>query len=74
LPAFREALKAFAGYCPLNATSWAIVSDKKAAEVRDELKVGLGPSDRFFVIRSGTEAAWLNAYSEKHAEWLKKNL
>jgi hypothetical protein len=50
------------------------MSDKKAAEIRDDLKVALGNGDRIFVIRSGTEAAWLNAISQKHSDWLQKNL
>lgn len=74
LPALKEALKSFAGYCPLNATSWAILSDKKASEVRDQLMTVLGAGDRLFVIRSGSEGAWRNSYGEKNNEWLKKNL
>ena len=74
LPALKTALKSFGGYCPLNATSWAILSEKKATEVRDELAAVLGAGDRLFIIRSGSEGAWRNSYGEKHNEWLKKNL
>ena len=72
--ALRERLKAYGGYCPINDTCWAVMSDKKAAEVRDDLKVALETGDKIFVIRSGTEAAWKNAISQKHTDWLKKNL
>jgi hypothetical protein len=72
--ALRERMKAYRAYCPINATCWALMSDKKAAEIRDDLKVALGNGDRIFVIRSGTEAAWLNAISQKHSDWLQKNL
>ncbi|WP_155635533.1 hypothetical protein [Burkholderia territorii] len=70
----REALKTFSGYCPINRTCWAILSDKKAAEVRDIVAEGLEAGDRIFVIRSGTAAAWKNSYGEKNTAWLKKNL
>ena len=70
----REKLRTYAKYCPINDTCWAVVSDKKATDVRDELKDVLAPGDRIFVIRSGTEAAWRSAISPKHSEWLKKNL
>lgn len=70
----RERLKTFGGYCPINHTCWAVTSDKKVTEVRDHIAEVLGPGDRLFVVRSGTAAAWRNAYGEKHSEWLKKNL
>ena len=69
-----DRLKTYGGYCPINDTCWAITSEKKAAEVRDSIAEVLAPGDRLFVIRSGTEAAWWNAYGEKHSDWLKKNL
>jgi hypothetical protein len=70
----RERLKTFGGYCPINHTCWAITSDKKATEVRDLVAEVLQPGDRIIVIRSGTEAAWRNAFGPKNTEWLKKNL
>lgn len=61
-------------YCPIHKNAWAIRSDKKAAEIRDLLAVNLPTTDRLFVIRTGTEAAWKNSYGEKNNEWLKKYL
>lgn len=72
--ALRERMRSFGAYCPINATCWALMSDKKATEIRDDLKAPLEKGDRIFVIRSGTEAAWRSAISPKHSEWLKKNL
>ena len=72
--ALTEALRSFPGFCPLTARSWAIKSDKNARGVRDQLTATLGPGDRLFVLRSGSEGAWRNSYGEKHNEWLKKNL
>ncbi len=74
LAGLQTALKSYPGYCPLNATSWAIKTDKKAREVRDHLATKLGPGDRLFVIRSGSEGAWRNPYGEENNDWLKKNL
>jgi hypothetical protein len=70
----RTLLKKYEGFCPINTTCWAIKTDRKASEVRDHLKVVLAEGDRLFVLRSGTEAAWRNPISERHSEWLKKNL
>ena len=74
LPALKQALNAFSGFCPLTPHSWAINTDLKAIEIREQLAATLGPGDQLFVIRSGAEAAWRNSLGEKHNEWLKKNL
>jgi len=70
----EDLLKKYNGQCAINDVSWAILSDKKASEIRDEIMALLVAPDRLFVIRSGTEAAWYRPYSDKHSEWLKKNL
>lgn len=69
-----DKLKSYGTFCPINHTCWAISTDSKAAEIRDNLKELTGPSDKIFVLRSGTEAAWRNAISQKHTDWLKKYL
>lgn len=73
--ALREQLKTYPGYCPINNTCWAVVSDKKAVDIREHLKQFLQTGDRVFVVRSGTEGAWRNVVGGTTAsEWLKKNL
>jgi hypothetical protein len=72
--AFDEKLKTFGGYCSINAHTCAITSEKKAIEIRDSLSQILSPTDKLFVIRSGTEAAWRNSYGKEFDEWLKKYL
>lgn len=74
LDKLRVLLKTYKAYCPINATCWAIKTDQKAKDIRDYLKESLESGDRIFVVRSGTEAAWRGAISDKHSEWLKKNL
>ena len=70
----REALKKYRSFCPIHRYCWAIMTDEKASQVRSDLSLLLQPTDRLFVIRSGTEAAWFNSYGEKNDTWLKKNL
>ena len=70
----RERLMAYGHFCPIHEHCWAIVSGQTAAQIRDHLGEVLGPKDRLFVVRSGTEAAWLNSHGPKHNEWLKKYL
>ena len=67
-------LKRYENYCAIHANCWAVVSNQTSAEVRDFLDESLDPSDRIFVIRSGTAAAWKNTYSENHSKWLKEQL
>ena len=72
---FKEKIKSIsAGICPIHDSAWAIRSELKAKDIRDALKSELITSDRLFVIRSGTEAAWKNAYGTENSEWLKKYL
>ncbi len=74
LAALKDALKSFRSYCPLTKLSWAITTNKRAKEVRDQLAAVIGPADRLFVVRSGTEAAWRNPFGPKNSDWLRKNL
>lgn len=73
--ALKEHIKAYSSnYCPINEQCWAILSDHSAVQVRDYLTQFISQTDRLFVVRSGTEAAWRNAYGGKHSDWLKKYL
>lgn len=67
-------LMKFASYCPIHDNCWAVYTDSNATQIRDKFNYILGVSDRLFVIRSGTEAAWNSTYGTANAEWLKKNL
>jgi len=71
---FKEALKAYGTYCPINDHCWAIVTNSSAAQVRDNLMAKIPATDKLFVIKSGVEAAWRNVYSEKNSAWLKEKL
>ena len=73
LAAIQEKLKTTNYYCPINAHSWAVVTQMTAVQLRDLLS-NAAPASRIFVVRSGTEAAWRNTYGVKYDEWLKTNL
>lgn len=70
----KEKLKEFGYYCPIHDNVWAIRTEKRATEVRDFITPVMTSEDRIFVIRTGTEAAWMNVYGTEHSEWLKKHL
>ena len=70
----HAALKEFGSFCPISSNCWAVLSTETAVEVGGKLSPCLGPEDRLFVIRSGTEAAWWNSYGEKNNTWLQENL
>ena len=70
----RTSSSEYGTYCPINDNCWAIVSDCTPVQVRDKLDQSLSDSDRIFVIRSGTAAAWRNVFGEKNTKWLKEYL
>ncbi len=74
LTLLKEGLKSYGSYCPINASSWAIVTKDTAAQIRDHLMSLIDLNDSLFVIRSGVEAAWRLEYGQAHTDWLKKNL
>lgn len=67
-----DALKAYRTWGKITETVWAIKTTESAKQVRDNLKQYLGPEDRLFVVRSGTEAAWSRVRCRN--QWLKDHL
>jgi hypothetical protein len=53
-------------------TTWGVVTDEEATDIRDKLKQVISKEDRIFVIKSGAEAGWANVICEK--SWLHKYL
>ena len=70
----RSKLRESRGYCPITESCCAIIHDGPATAILKSLREPVDDITRAFVIRSGTESAWLNMYGEKHTEWLKSNL
>ncbi|MBX9711422.1 MAG: hypothetical protein K2X60_10345 [Xanthobacteraceae bacterium] len=54
-------------------STWLVVSDKTAAEIRNELKAHLLPDDQLLVVKYGKGAAWFG-FAGKCNQWLVDNL
>lgn len=67
-----EYFKAYGMWAKITESTWAIVTEKKATEVRDEIVSILPAESRIFVVKSGGISAWRNAIGRN--EWLKKYL
>lgn len=68
----QEALKSYGPWAHITESCWVVVSDKKAAEIRDHLEQYLRSKDRLFVLQSAKVAAWRNVICPD--EWLKENI
>ena len=68
-----EKLKQFEGYCPIHAHCWVVLSNQEPADIYDFVTKGLGVSDKIFIIRSGTKAAWYTL-GDPYDTWLKERL
>lgn len=67
-----NSIKSYKGWARITHSTWAVVTEEKAKDIRLKLGEHITESDRLFVIKSGVEAAWKN--SRCRNEWLKKNL
>jgi hypothetical protein len=68
-----EAIKKLGKWWHNLDSTWVVVTELSAKEVRDNLKCHLRTDDQLLVVKSGTEAAW-TGFSEKGSQWLKDNL
>ena len=67
-----DAIQSYGTWAKITESTWAIVTDKSAKNVRDHLLTTMDGDDRLFVVKSGVEAAWQNSICKN--EWLKGNL
>ena len=67
-----ETIKSYGTWAHINGSTWAIVTDENASQIRDKLLLLIQDEDSLFVIKSGKEAAWKNVRCKN--EWLKNNL
>jgi hypothetical protein len=72
--AFIAKLKEEYSWRPIHDNAYAVVTEKTSAELRLLLAKITVIADPVFVIRTGREAVWINTYSDKNSEWLKKYL
>lgn len=70
--ALYEAIKSYGTWAHILESTWAVVTDQKASEIRDHLREHTDEDDALLVVKSGHEAAWKNVICTN--EWLKKNL
>jgi len=71
-PALISAIKDYGTWAKITENTWAIVTNKSAVHVRDNLKPFIGQGGRLFILKSGAGAAWSNVACTN--EWLQKNL
>lgn len=67
-----NAIKEYGVWAKITESSWAIVTESTATEIRDNLVSYLDNNDRLFVIKSGHNSAWRNVIAS--SEWFKKHL
>ena len=65
-------IKSYGTWAHITESTWAIVSQKTATEIRDEVKKYLSNGSRLIVIKSANVAAWSNALCTN--EWLKEHI
>lgn len=65
-------IKSYGKWARITESTWAVVTNKSAVRIRDDLSRVVDNDDRIFVVKSGVEAAWRN--SRCRNEWLKENL
>ncbi|WP_420575100.1 hypothetical protein [Kordia sp.] len=67
-----KTIKDYGTWAHITESTWAIVTEEKAKEVRDKFKVLMPKGSSLFVIKSGGVSAWKNVQCSN--EWLKKHL
>lgn len=54
-------------------STWIVVTELSATEVRDKLTPHLKSNDKILVVKSGREAAW-RGFNDRGSTWLKDHL
>ena len=68
----HKAIKTYGAWAHITESCWAVVSDKKASEIRDHLLLSMRAHDRIIVLQSAHVAAWSNTICRN--EWLKEHI
>ena len=64
------AIRAYGAFAHIHESVWAVVTNKSAVQIRDDLSQHLDANDRIFVVRSGVESAWRGTICT--GDWLKQ--
>lgn len=67
-----NAIKEYGIWAHITESTWAVVTEYSAVQVRDDIEQHLSEGSRIFVVKSGVEAAWQNVICRN--DWLKKHL
>lgn len=67
-----QALRSFPNWGKLTESTWAVVSEKTAVEIRDFLYPYIDNNDRLIVVLGGRSAAWTRLLARN--EWVIENL
>ena len=65
-------IKSYGTWAHITESTWAVVSQKSATEIRDEVKKHLNNGSRLIVVKSANVAAWSNVLCTN--KWLKENI
>ena len=68
-----EAIKVVGTWWHCLDSTWVVVSDQTAKQIRDSLSPHLQSDDQLLVVRLAGEGAW-TGFNEKCSRWLKSNL
>lgn len=70
--ALYNVLKSFHNWGKLTESTWAVISNSTAVEIRDLLLRYIDSNDRLIVIKGGRSAAWNKMLAKN--QWLVENL
>lgn len=69
----HEQIKGYGNWWHHLDSTWLIITDKDAAEIRDHLKLSLDKNDELLVVKFGSEWAG-SGFSKEAYQWLRDNL
>lgn len=65
-------IKSYGYWAHITESTWAVLSDDSASDIRDNIAECLSNGSRLIVVQSANVAAWRNVICRN--EWLKKNI
>ena len=71
--ALYDLIRAYGGYAHITESSWAVVTNSTAEEVRNTLQAAIDSNDKLFVGTLRAPAAWTGLDDER-TNWLQSNL
>lgn len=67
------AIKSYGTYWHHLDSTWVVVTDRTAAQIRDHLSPFLDQGDELLVVKSGVESSW-KGFNDAGSKWLYDNL